>query len=260
MDLATVVTHEMGHALGFEHSDAGVMEADLMPGVRLIPEALSGTGSVVVSPTLPGEVGVSAGTLTAVVPVAPRADELGAAQPSAGPFSLARTGAVDAVLAVAVMHGVTPAAAMQEGPVSQPGIPVCVAAPAPALLSAVATPPVVVSATDLESIGDLVPGVRPSRLRTESWNGANSNNDDAGAPTGVLLPAASPTDALLWQRVSHACFADDSWTADLADTAPVLSGDSAAVTALALALGGWKGIRPTETEPRKRQRFLIGRI
>ena len=40
-----MVSHELGHALGFEHDGAGVMEAALAPGVRLVPEALSSTGT-----------------------------------------------------------------------------------------------------------------------------------------------------------------------------------------------------------------------
>src|SRR5262249_22015988 len=49
MDLVTVVTHELGHVLGFEHSDASVMEAALTPGARLVPQALPG---VAVGPTV----------------------------------------------------------------------------------------------------------------------------------------------------------------------------------------------------------------
>src|SRR5262249_3125005 len=37
MDLLTVVTHELGHVLGFEHGATGVMEANLSAGVRLLP-------------------------------------------------------------------------------------------------------------------------------------------------------------------------------------------------------------------------------
>ena len=39
MDLVTVVTHELGHALGFEHEDEGVMAGRLEAGVTRLLEA-----------------------------------------------------------------------------------------------------------------------------------------------------------------------------------------------------------------------------
>ena len=38
MDLLTVLAHELGHAIGRDHSD-GVMEAYLEPGVRKLPDS-----------------------------------------------------------------------------------------------------------------------------------------------------------------------------------------------------------------------------
>jgi hypothetical protein len=95
------------------------------------------------------------------------------------------------------------------------------------------------------------------------------DDDAAGEQAGVLLPTALPADALLlrWQRANDACFAGDSSAGpagkaallrgdadSVVDAAPVT--DAAAAVALAFAMGGWWGAQPTETEQRKRQRFL----
>ena len=37
MDLLTVLEHELGHLLGFDHEQTGVMEDTLAAGVRVVP-------------------------------------------------------------------------------------------------------------------------------------------------------------------------------------------------------------------------------
>src|SRR5262249_42711566 len=144
-----------------------------------------------------------------------RATDSGTAQPHVPLPVFSGTAAVDAVFAAAT-RGVTPtAAAGQNGPGSQAGVSLNLAAPVPAILSGVATRAAAVwVGTDQDSTGEPVPGVRPPSPRMESGNGA-ALDDDASEPAGVLLPTANAADALLWQRAS---FAGDSWAADQADT------------------------------------------
>ena len=40
MDLLTVVMHEMGHVLGYEHEASGIMQDTLAAGVRELPNGL----------------------------------------------------------------------------------------------------------------------------------------------------------------------------------------------------------------------------
>ncbi|HMC63934.1 MAG TPA: matrixin family metalloprotease [Gemmataceae bacterium] len=40
MDLLTVLQHELGHILGYDHTDAGLMDATLGTGIRETPTAV----------------------------------------------------------------------------------------------------------------------------------------------------------------------------------------------------------------------------
>jgi hypothetical protein len=50
IDLLTVVMHELGHAMGFEHHEEGVMESSLGTGERRLPSAPSAPASDLPAP------------------------------------------------------------------------------------------------------------------------------------------------------------------------------------------------------------------
>src|SRR5262249_26785043 len=88
----SVVTHEVGHALGFEHRDVGVMAASLAPGSQSVGEAR--ISLVTPSAALPMNTTVSIAAPTVVARAGFDAREILVIQPS-GSSMIAQTGIVD---------------------------------------------------------------------------------------------------------------------------------------------------------------------
>jgi hypothetical protein len=263
MDLVTVVTHEFGHALGFEHSGSGVMEAALQPGVRLAPEALAGSGVSGVAPSA-----VAAATL--------RVGEIGAAQPSVPSSVLARPATVEVALATGVRDAVAPlpaASALLDGAIGQrslPGVPPALGQPTPAAPVAGFVAPLR-DASSIQVPGLWPPGPRVERSPDEALPGRAAEEPDQAdgrAPTAnpdgrpLDREAEARADMLLPQWACDACFADGFWRADPAgwDTplpaAQPSSPTSSAVGAaavLAFGLSGAWGADRAETERRRRR-------
>jgi uncharacterized repeat protein (TIGR01451 family) len=280
MDLVTVVTHELGHVLGFEHDGAGVMETALTPGVRLLPEAIPAAGAAAGSPGLP-----AGATATVTLSVSLAADL--AVAPSAAPLtSSPRTEAPDAALAAGVRDPAAPAAAaaaFSDGASNQRGLAGILLNPGP---QAAAVPPAASAASAVGSAGSDqgVPAVPAPVLRppggVEGGGGAAVAADEApdavpavgpastANPAGAALDpqgqgrveaavesAAEPAEARSQRRASDACFADGTWTDE-----PVGSSGPAVAPATALALGvlgGLWGAEQAGAAPRTRRRLPI---
>jgi uncharacterized repeat protein (TIGR01451 family) len=247
MDLATVVTHELGHVLGFEHSETGVMAATLAPGVQRLSEARSGPVSASAPLASSSAMSIGASSIATVL----------VGQSSALPMTLTRTVSSDATLLLPAFFGTTAVDAVL-APATR------VIAPAAVVLQesmgseatvhgnrAAAALPVAIPQVP-------VPGLRPTSPQTEPGTAAVPA-DGADEPGAVRHSATVPADALLlfWQSGNDACSAGETAPGVPADTASVASTSAAA--ALAFALGGsWFALPAADTESRKRRQPRLG--
>ena len=88
MDLLTVVSHEMGHAMGLDHVAGGVMDEDLSPGQRVTPN----------QPPLPAASGADAGSDLFA------AENVAAGASAAGPLSASPHTQIDWAVPLAVLN------------------------------------------------------------------------------------------------------------------------------------------------------------
>jgi hypothetical protein len=124
MDLVSVVTHELGHALGFGHSDGpGLMETTLMPGVQLSPTAVGAAG---------GGSAPSTGSMSSLN----------------GPTTVPAPSSGGAALIAAASSPAPSGGSITQSTASptQPSAPIASPASAPSILSAIGSTPILVMA------------------------------------------------------------------------------------------------------------------
>jgi uncharacterized repeat protein (TIGR01451 family) len=178
MDLLTVVTHEVGHVLGYGDHPGGndIMTTALDAGTRRAPEALGGSSAAV-----PADSGTG-GTVTAgavAAPTLPRLATTDAPVVTEAPGDLAPSSATEAI---------------SDGAGSATGIPLVLGPQGSATLFAPVADPAAVP-VDL-SWRVLVPGLWPPVPTGESDRRDTSlPTDEAAALVGELAPGVDPADA-----------------------------------------------------------------
>jgi hypothetical protein len=273
MDLSTVVTHEVGHVLGFADQDGGndIMTTTLAAGVRRLPEAATGTGNWVPAAAVPAAISYETAVFTS--------GKFGLTRPGA-PLPVAAQGETGGgstpliVTAAAVVDGAgsghSPTVVRLDAAVPAPQI--AIVAPAPVLIGPsredffIRLPAVPLPSTDGgRNVGEAaVPAeVRPPDADPAAAPAPPTAGDDPVDPT----PEPAAARGVAWRHAARdACFADASWWDGVAARVMPGSADGAAcpvprwdvvsvATAIAFVLGGYWRADSKESEPRQRRCF-----
>jgi hypothetical protein len=287
MDLLTVLTHEVGHVLGFGDHLGGndIMTTYLNPGMRRLPEALPGSSSgVAQAATVDGSTASAASTPSfSALSQAGLALTLGNEEDDTADAGLVSTShdplatAVHSTTLVTVAAKVAAQQLVTATIQSADAVPVMAspAGPVPADAIVLSVPgaefapaPEGVYSSMWQSSGE--EAVLIGGLGTDLQIGGEGRDVLLGGIGGDSPEHASGSFVDLhraWTTESDACFADGSWMADgtgqdvvvpasvASSAGPVLETAAAAVAALALLGGHWAEPRAT-TEERTRRRLL----
>jgi uncharacterized repeat protein (TIGR01451 family) len=230
MDLLTVVSHEVGHMLGFGDGDSGVMEAALAPGIRVVPAPVTGTTTVDVFGATGIGSGVGTGATAVAAPSLAAAGAPGVAQPGVAVSLQARTAAGDASsptgTRIIVMVPSGGASSLDDAGLFRAlvGVPLYPLPQLPGIVSPMATIPAAIPA----GTGQEAPGSEARAYQPLVGNRARDGGDPAvpnpDAPENDALAwplarddrgnaprdsgAGAPLEELLRRRAIDACFAD----------------------------------------------------
>jgi uncharacterized repeat protein (TIGR01451 family) len=260
MDLLTVVSHEVGHVLGYGDHAGGndLMTTTLNAGVQRLPQALAVSGPTsllgltAATPQAVVPAGFGMGQLTSNALAIPARTYIGDSLLTWPLFSSATI--VDSLLAPAIRGVIVLPAMVQDRPGSHLALPVSLAGP---MAFAPSTP--VRSTAERETIGIPAPSRRPHTDQPTTYGTLSPE-------AGLQAEAPVAADSMLYfrERVDGAGSSDDQ-SGKAAKVGPVVDGDeytiadSAAAVALVIGMAGWAA-QPTDKESTKRQLRLFDPI
>jgi hypothetical protein len=243
MDLSTVLTHEVGHALGFEHTETGVMASRLAPGVQRVSDTPGVSGTTFVTSQAASNVsaastqtglatGCNSNALSAPAHIG-RGDTLGAVT-------------VDGAFAPPI-RGVTALPLMiQDRADNQIAVPFNAAGQGTAL------PLATMRMADTDFFGVPAPSFRPATGQRPAF-GPGSHDAEEPSAARFAPDVSEEAISLFWERASGD---NVSGAAARGASGPRHDGNSAWAVALAIGLAQWTALSVQSTEEDSRKRSL----
>jgi uncharacterized repeat protein (TIGR01451 family) len=242
MNLSTVLTHEVGHALGFEHTETGVMASTLAPAVSG-PTFVTNQAAIGVSAASPQAGAFGNGQLISNALSTPahlgRGDAMFVTPVTSGAVT------VDGAFAPPI-RGVAALPMMIQDRRDDPSVPLNVVGQGTAVSLGT------VRIADSDHFGIPAPSLRPAAAQRPAFG---PGNRDAATPSAATFAPDASEDAIMlfWDRASG-----DNATGAAAQGVPGLpqDGNGAWAAALAIGLAQWTALSAQSTEEKSRKRSL----